>query len=106
VLTLNRDSSAPALIARSLRRTLELVPQGGERPIPAAGRHEVNKAIRLGRKYRDLPSYRELSARLHQPDVQLAELLRRDLRRRAHHQIFGALIHREQHHFAQVLLAA
>ncbi len=37
--------------------------------------------------------------------MQLAQLLRRDLRRRAHHQILGALIHREQHHLAQVLLA-
>ena len=36
----------------------------------------------------------------------LAQLLRRGLRRRAHHQIFGALVHREQHDLAQVLFAA
>src|SRR5262245_16132696 len=41
-----------------------------------------------------------------QTDVQLAELLGRNLRRRAHHQVFRALIHREQHDLAQVLLAA
>ena len=41
-----------------------------------------------------------------QPDVQLAKLLLRNLRRRAHQQILGALVHREQHHLAQVLLAA
>ena len=28
--------------------------------------------------------------------MQLAQLLRRDLRRRPHHQILGALVHREQ----------
>jgi hypothetical protein len=44
--------------------------------------------------------------RLHHPDVQFAQLLRRDLRGRAHHQVFGALVHREQHHFAQVIFAA
>jgi len=39
-------------------------------------------------------------------DMEFAQLLRRRLGRRPHHQIFGALIHREQHHFAQVLLPA
>ncbi len=40
-----------------------------------------------------------------QPDMQLLELLGRRLRRRAHHQVLGALVHREQHHLAQVFLA-
>src|SRR5262249_21675624 len=41
-----------------------------------------------------------------QPDVQLAQLLGRDLRRRAHHQILGALVHRKEHDFAQILFPA
>ena len=41
-----------------------------------------------------------------EPDVQLAQLLRRHLRRRAHEQVLGALVHREEHDLAQVLLAA
>src|SRR5262245_8935508 len=44
--------------------------------------------------------------RQRQPDVQLAQLLGRDLRRRAHHQILGALIHRKEYDFAQVLFPA
>ena len=35
----------------------------------------------------------------------IPELLGRHFRRRAHHQILGALVHREQHHLAQILLA-
>src|SRR5271166_1137478 len=38
-------------------------------------------------------------------DVQFAQLLRADRRRRAHHQILGPLVHREQHDFAKILLA-
>ncbi|TMJ06436.1 MAG: hypothetical protein E6G97_00260 [Alphaproteobacteria bacterium] len=33
--------------------------------------------------------------------MQLAQLLRRDLGRRAHQQILGALVHREQHDLAR-----
>src|SRR5262245_16742202 len=44
--------------------------------------------------------------RQRQPDMQLAQLLGRDLRRRAHHQILGALVHRKEHDFAQILLPA
>ncbi len=39
-------------------------------------------------------------------DVQLAQLARRDLGWCAHQKILGLLIHRKQHHLAQVLLAA
>src|SRR5215831_6427360 len=38
-----------------------------------------------------------------EPDMQLAQLLGRDLGRRAHHQILGALVHRKEYDFAQVL---
>ena len=34
--------------------------------------------------------------------MQLARLLRRDVRRRSHQQVFGPLVHREQQDFAQV----
>src|SRR5665213_2595873 len=39
-------------------------------------------------------------------DVEFAKLLLRHCRRRAHHQILGALVHRKQRHLAQVLLPA
>src|SRR5215813_13388157 len=39
-------------------------------------------------------------------DMQLAQLLGRDLGRRAHHQVLGALVHRKEYDFAQVLFAA
>jgi hypothetical protein len=42
----------------------------------------------------------------HHADVQFAKLLGRDFRRRAHQQILGALVHREQHDLAQILLAS
>ena len=38
--------------------------------------------------------------------MQLAQLLGGGFRGRAHHQVLGALVHREQHHLAQILLAA
>ena len=41
-----------------------------------------------------------------QADMQLAQLFCCDFRRRAHQQIFGALVHREQHDLAQILLPA
>jgi hypothetical protein len=37
--------------------------------------------------------------------MQFAQLLGRDFRRRAHRQILGTLVHREQHDLAQILLA-
>src|SRR5436309_13148201 len=40
-----------------------------------------------------------------EPDVQLAQLLGRYFGGGAHHQVLGALIHWEQHHLTQVLLA-
>ena len=51
------------------------------------------------------PPY-ELLVRQIEPDVQFAELFRSYLRRRPHHQVFGPLVHREENHLAQVLLAA
>src|SRR5262245_55989019 len=41
-----------------------------------------------------------------EPDMQLAQLLGRDLGRRTHHQILGALVHRKEYDFAQVLFPA
>ena len=41
-----------------------------------------------------------------EPDVKLAQLLCGHLGRRGHHQVFGPLVHREENHLAQVLLAA
>src|SRR6266545_7691103 len=40
-----------------------------------------------------------------EPYMQLPELLRRDLGRRTHEEVFGLLVHGEQHDLAQVLLA-
>ena len=51
-----------------------------------------------------MPAYDR--ARRDDADVELAQLLRRGLRRRAHHQILGALVHREQHDLAQILFPA
>src|SRR5262249_31455777 len=41
-----------------------------------------------------------------EPDMQLAQLLGRDLGRRTHHQILGALVHRKEYDFAHVLFPA
>ena len=45
-----------------------------------------------------------LPARLHNPNVQVAELLRAHRVRRVHHQVLGVLIHREHDDFADVRL--
>src|SRR5262245_29949675 len=49
------------------------------------------------------PERSALFVRLRQADVQLTELLRRDLAWRAHEQVAGLLVHWEQRHLAQVL---
>ncbi len=40
-----------------------------------------------------------------QPVVQLAQLLLRPMRQRAHHQVLGPLVHRNKHDLTQLLLA-
>src|SRR3984893_18716886 len=65
------------------------------RAIPPAGARGWNRTACVS----------TLGFRRIEPDVQLAQLLRRHRRRRAHEQILGALVHRKKHDLAQIVLA-
>ena len=92
------------------RRRIAIRPAGHSAPLAASPTHLPKQTIPCASKIHLMrrppfacacPSVRQV-----EPDMKFAQLLRRDLRRRPHQQVLGPLVHREQNHFAQVLLAA
>src|SRR5262249_55807425 len=81
------------------------MPRSVSLPPPPRRKPQSNETAKSS-AFQELPRRRQTLFWQIQADVQFAQLLLRDLGGRAHQQILGALVHRDQDALAQVLLAA